>query len=283
MIPVLQRQDGTFVGAAWIGGWCDVWQDMSKSMAIFDASGDVLGSVSHEEPQTATADGGVIGKSGIIYNENGSATGQSSLYTQSWTGNMYQVGSIDQFFVPPTLLATSFTAFQLARPTAALPLPDRVKALSDIVEPDPVGLLAPTVVRKISYTLYQGTTPVAASRNAVISEHLIVSYGPTPTTCDPPNTPNQFYCSSSHSGQPFPDEIGTRNHGDFGRTQQFFARLPGLRDIRVQIQRCIAQGTFADAAWQNLLNASNQTVSVRSTTADTPDTGSTQGRTCPRN
>jgi hypothetical protein len=112
MIPVLQRQDGTFVGAAWMGGWCDVWSQMTKSMAIFDASGSVLGSVSNEEPMIATADNEVIGKSGATYDQNGSSTGQNPLYTQSWTRNMYQGSPVAQVAFPPTGQATPpFSSF----------------------------------------------------------------------------------------------------------------------------------------------------------------------------
>jgi hypothetical protein len=64
MIPVLQRQDGTFVGTAWIGEYYDEWFQMTKSMAAFDAGGNVLWSVANEQPMIATEDGGVIGRSG---------------------------------------------------------------------------------------------------------------------------------------------------------------------------------------------------------------------------
>src|ERR1700674_3177145 len=86
--PVLQAQDGSFVGAA------DVGDARTPSMLAFDASGNVRWSVPNETPQIATADGGVIGKSGITYDQNGNATRQmASLPIQAWTGNTYQVRS----------------------------------------------------------------------------------------------------------------------------------------------------------------------------------------------
>jgi hypothetical protein len=62
-------------------------------MVSFDATGNVRWVVPNETPQIATADGGVIGQSGTTYDQNGSATGQIGLATQSWLGNDYQYGS----------------------------------------------------------------------------------------------------------------------------------------------------------------------------------------------
>jgi hypothetical protein len=65
-------------------------------MVALDASGKVRRSVRNEQPQIATADGGVIGQSGITYNQNGSATGRMNPATYSWTGNAYQDGPVTQ-------------------------------------------------------------------------------------------------------------------------------------------------------------------------------------------
>jgi len=96
--PVLQAQDGSFFGG--------------PGIVSFDASGNIRWSVPNDQPQIATADGGVIGQSGITYDSNGNATGQMSLFTQSWYGNAYRVGSIDQYFFLSYDIATSFWAFQ---------------------------------------------------------------------------------------------------------------------------------------------------------------------------
>jgi hypothetical protein len=45
-------------------------------MIAFDATGNQRWIVPNEQPQIATADGGVIGQSGITYDQNGNATGQ---------------------------------------------------------------------------------------------------------------------------------------------------------------------------------------------------------------
>jgi hypothetical protein len=103
--PALQAQDGSFVGTVWVGDWDDTY------MVAFDASGNVRWSVPNDQPQLATADGGVIGQSGITYDQNGNATGMiANLPTQSWRGNAYQVGSVDQIVAALSNAATSLWA-----------------------------------------------------------------------------------------------------------------------------------------------------------------------------
>jgi hypothetical protein len=106
--PVLQAQDGSFVG---IYDWCGQ-QACTPYMVSFNASGNVRWVVPNDTPQIATADGGVIGQSGITYDANGNATGTVGLFTPSWFGNAYQVGSVDQVLLTPYFVATSFWAFQ---------------------------------------------------------------------------------------------------------------------------------------------------------------------------
>jgi hypothetical protein len=102
--PVLQAQDGSFVGT--------VDTESGSNMIAFDASGNVRWMVPNEQPQIATDDGGVIGQSGITYDSNGNATGQmGNLPTQSWTGNTYQVGSVDQILTNFVNLAISYWPF----------------------------------------------------------------------------------------------------------------------------------------------------------------------------
>ena len=194
VFPVLQAEDGSFFGS------------YQTDMVAFDQAGNVRWMVPNEYPLLATPDGGMIGQSGITYDQNGNATGQGNLYTQSWTYNMYQVvGLVDRLAVLPTLLATSFWAFQAANNSAnlaaALPLPDRVEAITDVVVPDPLGLFAPTVKRQIDYKLYQGTQQVPASKNAVISEHFIVLFGPPP---DCPSNTNNPVARRAIPGTDFP-------------------------------------------------------------------------------
>ena len=95
VVPILQAQDGSFVGSYY------------NDMIAFDASGTARWIVANETPQIATADGGVIGQSGITYDQYGNATGQISLATQSWRGNSYTDGDVDQVVEnpPPTALS----------------------------------------------------------------------------------------------------------------------------------------------------------------------------------
>jgi len=101
--PVLQAQDGSFVGTVWT-------TDRSQYMVAFDATGNVRWSVPGYCPQTATDDGGVIatpgsycdpaGSSGaaVTFDQNGNAAGQvAGLTVYSWRGNAYQQqGSVEQ-------------------------------------------------------------------------------------------------------------------------------------------------------------------------------------------
>ena len=95
--PVLQNQDGSFVGTL------DDTQQSLSQMISFDQAGNVRWSATGDyQPQIATADGGVIAQNldtgiHVTFDTNGSATGQlASLPVQSWTGKAYQVGSVIQ-------------------------------------------------------------------------------------------------------------------------------------------------------------------------------------------
>lgn len=96
IIPILQREDGSFVGT-----FTDV--NLQTDMVAFDAGGNVLWTVANETPQITTAGGGVLGRSGTTYDPNGNATGQvGNTQTQSWTGLQYTSGgSISQVFLSP--------------------------------------------------------------------------------------------------------------------------------------------------------------------------------------
>lgn len=124
--PVLQAQDGSFVGTAWTGDNGDV-----PYMVAFDATGGVRWAVEGYGPKIATADGGVIAQAydpatqdftgpAVTFDQSGSVTGQMDLPIQSWTGNAYQVGSVDLIVANPLYLALSFWPFQKANTSGNL-------------------------------------------------------------------------------------------------------------------------------------------------------------------
>jgi len=100
--PILQAQDGTSVGI--------VFTTTQSSMIAFDSSGNVKWSVPNDYPYIATADGGVVGASGITYDNNGRATDQIGLQIQSWHGNGYRYGSVLQVVPTLTNIATTLWA-----------------------------------------------------------------------------------------------------------------------------------------------------------------------------
>jgi hypothetical protein len=99
--PVLQAQDETFYGT--------FSTSSGTNMIKFGPSGNVQWSVP-DTPQIATADGGVIGASGITYDSNGNASGETSLPTYSWTGAAYTDGPVNQIVAMYPNTATSFWA-----------------------------------------------------------------------------------------------------------------------------------------------------------------------------
>jgi Bacterial Ig-like domain (group 2)/Protein of unknown function (DUF1573)/IPT/TIG domain/Abnormal spindle-like microcephaly-assoc'd, ASPM-SPD-2-Hydin/Galactose oxidase, central domain len=116
--PLVQAQDGTFFGTVGVGP--SPGTVTQYNMVALDKSGNVLWSVPNEYPQIATADGGVIGGSGITYDNNGRATGQTtSSPIQSWRGDTYRYGSVDQVAASPTLMATTLWAQANANPSGS--------------------------------------------------------------------------------------------------------------------------------------------------------------------
>ena len=71
--PMLQRQDGSFVGV--------VSSSVGNFMVAFTPSGGTLFTVPNDTPQIATSDNGVIGASGTTYDQNGNITGQTVTLT----------------------------------------------------------------------------------------------------------------------------------------------------------------------------------------------------------
>jgi len=112
LIPALQAQDGSYVGTA--------QTDSGSLMVAFDQTG-VRWTVPNEQPQIATADGGFIGQSGVTYDQNGSATGQVNMLTESWRGKTYQIGSTEQVASAPTDDAPTFAAVDGGNLSAAAP------------------------------------------------------------------------------------------------------------------------------------------------------------------
>jgi len=109
--PVLQRQDGNFIGTVGIGS--QPGQVTQTNMIAFTPSGTSLFNVPNDTPKIATADNGVIGASGTTYDQNGNVDGQlAGVPTQSWLGNQYKLGSIELLAGAPTDLATTLWALQ---------------------------------------------------------------------------------------------------------------------------------------------------------------------------
>src|ERR1700740_1705322 len=108
--PALQRQDGNFIGT--------VSTSAGNSMIAFSPSGSILFTVANDVPQIATSDNGVVGASGTTYDHNGNVSGKlATLSTPSWTGNSYQLGSVEQVVDAPVEPAVSFEAYQGGNPS----------------------------------------------------------------------------------------------------------------------------------------------------------------------
>ncbi|HMD69818.1 MAG TPA: PQQ-binding-like beta-propeller repeat protein [Bryobacteraceae bacterium] len=116
--PVLQAQDGSFVGVACIAG--GYYECEEPVMVSFDVAGNVRWVVPNMYPQIATADGGVIAQAwdgfsttgpGYTIDANGNATGSVNLYTQSWRGNLYLDGDVQRVADAPAPVAESYSPF----------------------------------------------------------------------------------------------------------------------------------------------------------------------------
>lgn len=108
-VPVLQAQDGSFYGT-----------DGAGNMVRLSQNGNVIWSVPNDYPTIATADGGVIGGSGVTYDNLGRATGQiGNVPTKGWLGDSYQTGttSIQSVNRVPVNPATSLGAFLSGNPS----------------------------------------------------------------------------------------------------------------------------------------------------------------------
>jgi len=128
VVPLLQAEDGTFVGNVFVV----TSAGETQPMVAFDAGGNIRWSVAGDwEPEIATADGGVIALNWdtgayVTFDQNGNTTGQmAGLPIQSWTMNEYQADTISQVLANPVLFALSFWPFNGANPshTATAPFP----------------------------------------------------------------------------------------------------------------------------------------------------------------
>jgi hypothetical protein len=112
--PVVQAQDGTFIGTVGIGP--SPGTVTQTNMIAFGGSGNVNWSVPNDSPQIATADGGVIGASGITYDSQGRSTGQTvDAGGNGWMGNLLfasSSGVLSQTDKTPSY-ATTFAALPL--------------------------------------------------------------------------------------------------------------------------------------------------------------------------
>ena len=108
IVPLLQAQDGSFFGT--VGTGPQPGQVTQTNMIAFNSSGNLNWTVPGDSPQIATTDGGLIGSSGMSYDNNGKATGQIPLLTFVWTGDAYEKGAGQAQQVPssPPDVATSF-------------------------------------------------------------------------------------------------------------------------------------------------------------------------------
>jgi N-acetylneuraminic acid mutarotase len=100
--PVLQRADDSYIGADAYG----------TNMYAFTSSGQLLWTVPNDFPMIATSDGGVIGYSGITYDQNGKANGRvGPLPIYSWKG-AYELGSTESVMPAFDLanMASTFTS-----------------------------------------------------------------------------------------------------------------------------------------------------------------------------
>jgi len=106
VIPILQAQDGSFVGTQ---GW-----GQESYMVAFDATGGTLWTVPGYYPLIATADGGVIATSdyvsATIFDQNGNAVDQmANMPTYSWIQASYlSTAGVTQVLLPTVNWAASY-------------------------------------------------------------------------------------------------------------------------------------------------------------------------------
>lgn len=110
-IPVVQAQDGSFVGVAYTGS--------ESSMVDFDASGNAHWSVPGDQPQIATAGGGVIGQSGITCPSGNGTAARPWYFKLVWQNAFSLYPDNPQYLPNLTVDATSQAAAIRAAALAA--------------------------------------------------------------------------------------------------------------------------------------------------------------------
>jgi hypothetical protein len=112
LVPGVQAQDGSFVGS-----YLD--DSNQTDMVAFDAGGNVRWTVPNEQPQYATHDGGVVGTSGIFYDERGNARNLLTPALQSWLTESYVStgGAIADVQLPQIQWASSYQAITGGNPS----------------------------------------------------------------------------------------------------------------------------------------------------------------------
>jgi hypothetical protein len=102
LFPMLQASDGTYFGT--------VSLNQGMLLIAFDQSGTIRWNAWNYVPVFAAADGSLIVQSadGLTYatlDQSGNAVGQHSpLLTQSWTGDTYRLGSVEDVIAPPNYI-----------------------------------------------------------------------------------------------------------------------------------------------------------------------------------
>ena len=201
--PLLQLADGSYVGSNFPAG--------GTVMVGFDASGNVRWTVPNDSPQMATADGGIIGSSGVTYDANGAATGQLANLPQfpSWLGNGYAYGSVELVaFALPDLAAT-FAALQGGNASA------NGTAIQQVQTNQPQGLAKqlPSLLQPVSCLQMPGTViiPVCGNVNAIelltnqstdaIFKQYVQTFAPAADTTQSPNS-IMFFDDPQNPGAP---------------------------------------------------------------------------------
>jgi hypothetical protein len=111
--PVLQREDGTYVGRTF------------EAMVAFNGSGNIMWSAPPYTPLAITSDDGVIARydatTSIVFDANGNVTGlMPSIPTTSWTGLSYasSIGGVASISQAPIGLGSTFYSVAGGNPSA---------------------------------------------------------------------------------------------------------------------------------------------------------------------